>query len=68
MNNEPKAAEDNTSIVTLRHDVNYRKVKQLIYAAYYMGQEAGIEGRSLTHPTDVEQRENLVALILGNTK
>ena len=58
---------DNNQTIAIKNEVKYEKLKHLIYAAYLMGQEAGMEGRTYQNPVDVYQRNMLEDLILKNT-
>jgi hypothetical protein len=60
--------QDNTKELELRMNVKYEKIKHLILAAYYMGQEAGLCGKTYNNPECQESRQFLVDLILKEIK
>lgn len=50
--------------IKIEHTVLYSELKNLLIAAYYLGQETGLKGHSYTSKTAQKQRENIIDLIL----
>ena len=51
---------DNIKIV---HEINRRKLEQIVYAAFMVGFLARAEGRTVNNPNNYEEIHNLIDLI-----
>lgn len=56
--------EDNTEQIEIRKSIKYDKVRHLIYASYFLGQEAGLNRKLYNHPVVKDNIEYLISLIL----
>lgn len=50
--------------IDIRKTVLFRDIKNLLIAAYYLGQQRGLEKMAYTHPTARKERENIVDILL----
>jgi len=46
--------------VKVTKSIEYDRLKCLLIAAYLLGQEQGLNGKTYSHPESVRQRENLI--------
>lgn len=59
---------DNSHEVELTKKVKYEKIRNLVIAAYYAGQESGLKLKSFSNQDCIDERDRLIKLILTNLK
>ena len=51
--------------IKLEKTVLFREVRNLLVAAYYLGQDAGLKGKMFGHPDCRQERKNIVEILMS---